>query len=527
EHGAIIANIGQGKNYIYWQGNPGKNRKLPVPHFSKFREIWDMEVQNILLEHNERILCLFFENGFLLKIYLFPPYNNVVLMKKIKEIKKSDNQNTVLETHYEKKEDKFSDAYEKEFSGVSIPNFCIDFKLNKDRSLIDYCEQTMPALLQTKIRTELENRINSNLDIGIEKLTSEQTEAFQNFINELNSSIAILIKVEKPYFKFKDFLPFIPSFVEDDSQPEYFDDINRAAQFFINTGRKVKEFEDLQNKAAVVLKAKLKYLNNTLKQLKTQLRQADKREKYIKQANLILWNLHEIKKGDTEKELTDYDSSNLDKIKVKFDIRLEPKEYAEKLFSKAKRLEDLSQVNYRIKKTEKSYNTYSAFTEELEDITEIKPLKSFIKKLNESGIDINEKQKLKNILSQRKSFREYIYKNHAFKVGKSAHESDELTFKIAKKTDWFFHAQGITGSHVVVSHVEGKKLEYLSPDIINIAGIIAAYYSNAKNSSYVPVQYAQIRYLRKSKGAAAGLVIFNQYKSIFAEPLKFQKLNFE
>ena len=522
EHGAIIANIEPGQNYIYWQGNL---KHKPVPHFSRFNELRDINVKNLFIENNERIINIFFENGKILKLFLFPPYNNAILLS---------SKNEIIECYYEKKLEKFADIYSSKYSGVRSTLLNTYFQDTQSITLKKILEENYPALTQKKLVGEIENRLEiNNVEVEIKNLSLKQKNNLQKLIEELNSSVTVLLKKEKPYLKFTEFLPYIPSIIsitssiKKDEVIEYFDDINRAAQVFINTTRKVLEFEKLWQNISLTLKSKFKYYQNTLKKLNSQLRQADKREKYVQQANLILWNLHDIKKGDKEKELTDYNSPDLIKTKVKLDFRMEPKEYAEYLFKKAKKLEDLGRVKKRVKNTEKSLALYSQLNMELSSIVEIKTIKAFINKIKNLGIEVDEKQKSKNIFKKRKIFRQFIYKNYLIRVGKSAHESDELTFKISNKWDWFFHAQGVTGSHVIISHVEGKKLEFLPPVILNIGGIVAAYYSEAKNSSYVPVQYTQIRYLRKSKGAPAGLVIFNRYKSVFVEPQKFQKLDFE
>ena len=96
-------------------------------------------------------------------------------------------------------------------------------------------------------------------------------------------------------------------------------------------------------------------------------------------------------------------------------------------------------------------------------------------------------------------------------VGKNNFQNDELTFKIASKNDLWFHAKDIQGSHVILKTDNNKKI---SNDIINKCASIAAFYSKAKDSSKVEVQYTEVKNIKKPKNAKPGFVVFSKYKSI-------------
>ena len=101
-------------------------------------------------------------------------------------------------------------------------------------------------------------------------------------------------------------------------------------------------------------------------------------------------------------------------------------------------------------------------------------------------------------------------------VGKSAAGNDVLTFKVARTYDWWFHAQQATGSHVIL--VATDKNRPPSKQSLTEAAQLAAYYSDMKKSSNVPVMYTERRHVRKAKGGIPGKAIFQQIKSIFVEP---------
>jgi len=102
-------------------------------------------------------------------------------------------------------------------------------------------------------------------------------------------------------------------------------------------------------------------------------------------------------------------------------------------------------------------------------------------------------------------------------IGKSGENNDALTFKFAKKYDYWFHAQGVPGSHVILRNPHGDQTP--PKRIIEQAAGIAAASSKAKHSSTVPVIYTQVRYVSRIRNAPKGTVNVRNEKTIFVEPL--------
>ncbi|MCI0453299.1 MAG: NFACT RNA binding domain-containing protein [Candidatus Latescibacteria bacterium] len=102
-------------------------------------------------------------------------------------------------------------------------------------------------------------------------------------------------------------------------------------------------------------------------------------------------------------------------------------------------------------------------------------------------------------------------------VGRSNFENDEITFQVAKPTDYWFHAQGVPGSHVVLRPRGGN--DGPPARVIERTASIAAYFSKAKHSSLVPVIYTQRKYVRKFRGARPGQVTCEREKLVMVPPL--------
>ena len=101
-------------------------------------------------------------------------------------------------------------------------------------------------------------------------------------------------------------------------------------------------------------------------------------------------------------------------------------------------------------------------------------------------------------------------------VGRNNRQNDALTLKQAASRDLWFHVKNIPGSHTVLV-TEGR--EAGDGDILEAASLAAAH-SKAADSSQVPVDYAQVRHVKKPPGAKPGMVIYDNYRTVYVTPEK-------
>ncbi len=102
-------------------------------------------------------------------------------------------------------------------------------------------------------------------------------------------------------------------------------------------------------------------------------------------------------------------------------------------------------------------------------------------------------------------------------VGKNARSNEQLTFTHARPADYFFHARGVEGAHVIL-RANVPRGQRPGRDEIRVAGAIAAHFSKARSQRNVPVSYTQRKYLKKSKRAKAGSVIMIREEVVFVDP---------
>ena len=99
-------------------------------------------------------------------------------------------------------------------------------------------------------------------------------------------------------------------------------------------------------------------------------------------------------------------------------------------------------------------------------------------------------------------------------VGKNNQQNDQLTFKFATGNDWWFHAKGAPGSHVIVKS-ENKELP---DDTFETAAALAGYYSSLSDNEKVEIDYLQKKNVKKPNGAAPGFVVYYTNYSMIATP---------
>jgi predicted ribosome quality control (RQC) complex YloA/Tae2 family protein len=99
-------------------------------------------------------------------------------------------------------------------------------------------------------------------------------------------------------------------------------------------------------------------------------------------------------------------------------------------------------------------------------------------------------------------------------VGRGSRQNDELTFRRARPSDWWLHARGVPGAHVVVRDRGGE----VPPRTLQRAAELAAYYSRARGEASVAVDATRRRYVRRIPGAAPGLVTYTHEQTLRATP---------
>lgn len=247
-------------------------------------------------------------------------------------------------------------------------------------------------------------------------------------------------------------------------------------------------------------------LERNVKKYDLQLRQmqdTEKREKYRIYGELLNTYGYSAKPGDKSLEAINYYTN--EPVTIPLEPTLTPTENAKKYFEKYNKLkrtyEALTELTKEVKDEITHLESISAALDialQEEDLVEIK------EELTESGY-IRRKGSGKKAKITSKPFHYISSDGFHIYVGKNNYQNDELTFKFATGNDWWFHAKGMPGSHVLVKTEGAGEL----PDrTFEEAGKLAAYYSKGRGQEKVEIDYIQKKQVKKPAGAKPGFVVY-------------------
>ena len=266
---------------------------------------------------------------------------------------------------------------------------------------------------------------------------------------------------------------------------------------------------DLRRIVQTALERNYKKYDLQLKQLKD----TEKRDRYRIYGELLNTYGYELSGGEKELSCLDYYSGK--EVKIPLDPQLSAQENSQKYYARYNKLkrtcEALESLTAETKQEIDHLESISAALDiavREEDLVQIK------EELMEFGFI---KKRPFGSKKPKITSRPYHYRStdgFDIYVGKNNYQNEEVTFKIANGNDWWFHAKGIPGSHVVV-RTEGKEL----PDrVFEEAGALAAWYSKGRSNEKVEIDYIQRKHVKKAAGGAPGFVIYHTNYSLMAIP---------
>ncbi len=242
------------------------------------------------------------------------------------------------------------------------------------------------------------------------------------------------------------------------------------------------------------------------------LAESEKGSQYQLYGELLTVNLYQMKKGLTEIEVINYyDDSTL---VIPLNPLKTPTENAQKYFSKYQKAKNSIQVvQEQIEKSKAELAYFEALQQQLQSASP-KDLEEIREELQEEGyLRLKQKKGMKKPDHKKPQLETYYSTDgDTIFVGKNNKQNDYLTNKFARRDEVWLHTKDIPGSHVVIRN------EAPSEETIKEAAILAAFYSKAKDSSSVPVDFTKVRHVKKPNGSKPGFVIYEQQQTVFVTP---------
>lgn len=363
---------------------------------------------------------------------------------------------------------------------------------------------------------------------NITEFTKQNLEIVFNYINEVISNIGTDgLSFEKVY-NFNGVLKDYSLILQKSNHPY---DLN----FFIDDFYYFKETnEQLKNSRNTLLKLVLEILKKYKKRLYNideKLSECENMDKYRIYGELITTNLYRIPNTNLDNiEVENYYDNN-NKLIIPLDKKYLPNINAKRYFKKYSKLKNaLEVVSVQKEETLKDLDYIESVVYELESASTLEEITVIFEEISENDIfkektskSVNSKQKSKikkSKLTKNKdvSFNpiKYTIDSYTILVGRNNKENDYLTLKYASKNDIWFHTKDFHGSHTILKI--DNNLPYPDNDILIKVAEIAARHSKAKNSSNVPVDYCEVKYVKKPSGSKPGMVIYTNNKTLNVTP---------
>lgn len=369
----------------------------------------------------------------------------------------------------------------------------------------------------TGVSTQFSNEIihrfnNTEKDFSNENL---------NFIYEFSKEVFNKIKNNDFYFAsysidgaVKDFYCEKLSYLNDYDEKAYSSPSELIEEFYLEKD-KVDRLNNRSSDLQKLINVNLERCYKKVNILKNNLEDCENRDTYRIYGEILTSNIYSLKKGDTSAKLQNYYSEDLEYIDIKLNENKTPTEniqYYFKKYNKLKKTEEAAKLQISMTKEEIDY-LQSVFTniknaEDYESIEEIK------RELMETGYIKFKKASSKKIKTS-KPMKFISSDGIEIYVGKNNFQNDYLTLKFADKRDIWMHTKNIPGSHVII-----KNYGNLPDKTLEEGALLAAFYSKAKDSTKVPVDYTEIRNVHKPSGSKPGMVIYYTNKTVYVDPQK-------
>lgn len=266
-----------------------------------------------------------------------------------------------------------------------------------------------------------------------------------------------------------------------------------------------------------VVKNKIIHFITKLDNLEKDLLEANKNLIYTKLGILLQANLYKATKG-LDKLIVDDFIDNTGLIEIPLDTMLDPSKNLKRIFQKGKKAKNaIEMVQIQIDLTNQEITYLDSILSQIDfansnDLDEIRDELVKNKYLKTQKQQSPKKKKI--------NITKYTIDDNIVLVGKNNIQNDYITHQLAKSYDWWFHVKDAPGSHVVFKL---PSLDYLMTEKdIRFCANLAASFSKANSSSTVPVDYVQVKYLKKIPGTKGCQVTYTNQKTIYIDPsIKF------
>ncbi len=262
-----------------------------------------------------------------------------------------------------------------------------------------------------------------------------------------------------------------------------------------------------------VVSTEYKKNESKLIKLYATLKESEEAATYQLNGELLTAHMHMVKKGDASVTVVNYYDPEQQSIEIALDLNRTPSENAQRYFKKYNKLKSAKKaVEEQIEQTKEEMIYLDHVSQQIESAS-LRDIEEIREELEEGGYVRKRKRRAKTTKPTKPVIESYTATDGTtILVGKNNRQNDYLTMRLADSEDVWLHTKDIPGSHVVI------RSNSPSEETIKEAAGLAAYFSKSRLSSGVPVDFTEVKHVRKPNGAKPGFVIYDHQNTIYVTP---------
>ena len=304
------------------------------------------------------------------------------------------------------------------------------------------------------------------------------------------------------------------SYESDEYKNTYYDSISKMLYDFYSSRESFVLNRQKSSDLRRIVNTALERASKKYDLQEKQLQNADKKDIYRIYGDLLNTYGYSLKGGESSFTTENFYDENKE-ITIPLDKNKTAKENAKKYYDKYAKLSRTTKAL-----SEEILNTKNDIEHllSIQTALEVSSDDESLSQIRQELVDFGYIKKHSSVKQKKSTSHPYHYistDGYDIYVGKNNYQNEELTFKVATGNDWWFHAKGIPGSHVIL---KSNNEEELPDRVYEEAAALAAFYSKAKDSEKVEVDYIQKKNIKKVAGAAPGFVIYHSNWSMIATP---------
>lgn len=361
---------------------------------------------------------------------------------------------------------------------------------------------------------EAVHRAGFTPDTTIADLSHRQLTALVQVViamfEALTSGDAYISILPKPFFSLLE-LQHLPEITWDYHLP-----VSEAYPRYIGEFYRGKRFRELQSSLQKILGNRIERVQRRIEKQEADLDAWKDPGEYRKFGDLLM-----AQGGHPPRERDHIVVTDIIDTQEEVTIPLQPElsviENAQAYYEKAKKSgRGQEQLQEQIRQSREELDRLLDSLEEVKQVSDLDALRDLEERLADLGISPGQSRSEEP--AQRRPFTSYVSPDGwRVLVGRTARDNDELTFHVAHKEDFWFHAEHVPGSHVIVVP-DNKRVEKPPRKTLEYAAALAAGHSQAKHSSLVPVVFTKRKYVTKPRDAGPGQVRYQFEESVMVEP---------